>query len=110
MEKINIALSAIEDNAAAIRELNKKLIKRTASRVVIGVPGKNGMSFGQVTSDGNVAVIVSYSVTGAIPLYFCDEEIIESTPPLFAVLPVGTGELRLKTNPRFAYAMILGGG
>lgn len=111
MEKINIALSAIEDNTVAIRELNKKLLARTACRVVMGKPSNddsNTTTFGEVTSDGTVGIVVSILTTTA-SLTFGGVTLVTSKAPLIAVLPAGTGEVRISSIQQGSRALIIGG-
>ena len=107
MDKASVALSATEDNAAAIRELNKKLNSRAECRLIVGKTTGTSATFGKVTSDGNTAVIVTFAGSSTtINLYFRNELINTSPSPLLAVLPKGSGELRV--GIRAAHALIIG--
>lgn len=124
MDKASVALSATEDNAAAIRELNKKLtaaenkiaainelnallMERTACRFVVGTVSGGMTSFGNITSKGNTAVVVVYASTAAAYLLFNGKSVSYSASPLLGVLPEGSGELQIN-NTRTAYALIIG--
>lgn len=108
MDKASVALSATEDNAAAIRELNKKLQSRTACRLVVGKSSGSYTTFGTITSSGNTAVIVVFGGTATNIRLLMDGEIINISPsPIVAVLPKGSGELKI-TGARTANALIIG--
>lgn len=109
MEKINVALSEIEDNTNAIRELNKKLTSRTKCRFAVGNVANSVASFGQVTSDGGVGVIVVIPSTTMLTLTFNGETVVTSQSPIVAVLPAGTGELVISPATTSARALIIGG-
>lgn len=108
MDKINIALSATEDNAAAIRELSKSLARRTKCRLVSGTAANGSTSFGQITSDGNVGVVITFPGT-SVTLTFGGATIATGTSPIIAVLPAGTGEAKLAAAVQNASALIIGG-
>ena len=107
MDKINIALAATEDNAAAIRELNKALVRRCACEVIGGTYGDT-TTFGTVTSNGSLGAVVSFSGDSAT-LKFGDDVLASGQSPLLAVLPAGTKELKLSALRMGATALIIGG-
>ena len=108
MDKINVALSATEDNAAAIRELNKTLLRRTKCRLVAGTAANGVTSFGQVASDGGVGVVITFSGASAT-LMFGNVTVISATSPIIAVLPAGTAEVKLSSAQQSSSALIIGG-
>ena len=108
MEKINIALTEIEDNAVAIRELDKKLLRRTKCRLVSGTVADGNTTFGQITSDGGVGVVITFPGTSAT-LKFGGATVITGRSPIIAVLPAGTGEAVFPSVYQGALALIIGG-
>lgn len=108
MDKVSVALAATEDNAAAIRELSKQLARKTACRIIQSQLNDDGVSsFGNVTSDGSVGVIIKFAGS-TITLEFCDQIVVSGTSPMFAVLPAGSGELKFNMV-RAASALLIGG-
>lgn len=109
MDKINVALSTAEDNAVAIRELNKSLLRRTKCRFVVGQAANGDTSFGRVTSDGTVGVVITFNGSSTVILNFGDTFVRYSASPIVAVLPAGDEELKIAAVVQNAHALILGG-
>ncbi|MDE5592761.1 MAG: hypothetical protein K2I75_02390 [Clostridiales bacterium] len=108
MDKIDAALTATEDNAAAIRALNAKLnaqaeaIERLAERsrdMVISGKADNGVfTFGQIESDGSRPILIVFNETSKRAVYFNKIAVSNGTSPILTWLPAGSGELVLKTS------------
>lgn len=96
MDKATVALSATEDNAAAIRELGRELKRRTTNKYIVGTRISSGISFGNIESDGTVFVIVMATGTTKRDVYYCDKLIWSSPLPAFLLLPKGSGELQAR--------------
>ena len=108
MDKASVALAATEDNAAAIRELSKQFARKTSCRLLDSkLNDEKYASFGNVTSDGSVGVVVKFSGTSTA-LVFCGNIVNTGVSPIIAVLPAGSGELMLGAA-RAANALIIGG-
>lgn len=106
MDRVTVALSATEDNAAAIRDLNKALAQRTTCRYIVATIG-DGTSFGEVTSSGKMGAVVTFSGATAV-LNFCGERVAISSSPIVAVIPAGRGELKLETVRQNGRALLIG--
>lgn len=99
MDKIETALASIEDNAAAIRALNRALKRRPTIDCIFGIQNSNAVSFGVVQSDGNAFVLLMVPYTSQRrEIRFCGETVIASALPLMFRLPKGKGELLLRAN------------
>lgn len=105
---IEALLYASSNNAAAIEALRAELNRGIGikMRVVEGVRSGLNTSFGEVTSKTRAGVIVAYSGSGAV-LFFNGVEMKSGASPIFAVLPVGTGELTLRGNCTNSRAFII---
>lgn len=104
MDRITVALSATEDNAAAIRELGKALAKQASCKFLLGTTDEDGSTtkFGQVVSNGNALAIITFSGS-SVAVGFCGRRITLSSSPVMVFLPAGSGELMLgavRTNAR----------
>lgn len=108
MDKITVALSAAEDNAAALRELAKTVARRTSCSVLGGASVNGKTSFGTVASDGKACVIAAFSGASAT-LKFCGNAVSTSESPVLAVLPSGMGALELDGVRTQARALVIGG-
>lgn len=107
MDKTTIALAATEDNAAAIRELTKRIARKTSLRIVEShINDENKTSFGNVTSDGTTGVLVRFA-GAATALVFCGNVVINTGSPILTLLPAGSGELMMISN-KPAAALIIG--
>lgn len=107
MDKIAMALSAAEDNAAAVRELGKTLERRVGCTLLFGTTGE-ATSFGNVYSSGRSGIVVTFT-GGAATLTFCGDNVVTSqSSPIIAVLPAGNGELKLTSARQSARALIIG--
>ena len=108
MDKATRALSLAEDHALEIESLSAKLTDRLRYVTIAGYGTAKGMSFGNVTSYGGVA-IVAYDDSGQSELRFCGNVIAWGASPIFVMLPPGTGELLLCANRSNARAVVIGG-
>lgn len=98
MDKIDAALTATEDNAAAIRALNKKveqLAERSCDTLIFGKADNGGFTFGEIESDGGRPILIEFNETARRTVYFRKIAITNGTSPILTRLPAGKGELVL---------------
>lgn len=108
MDKIETALTATEDNAAAIRALNNKLrehignvgsvsgeLKVDSVTLIAGsqVSSNGSVTFGNVKSDGNVCAVIAFDNTARRPVVFNNTLLGTTATPAIVMLPKGEGEL-----------------
>ncbi len=115
MDKINRALSGVEENSALIRSLDyslRALVKKTFRVTVVSgkngtVNGASGTVFGKATADGECAAIVRFDGSSA-SLVFNGAKLATSASPMFVKLPEGKGVLGLSAQRSNAVCMIIG--
>lgn len=126
MDKITTALTATEDNAAAIRALGNKLReqaednkaamtdmttlinKRTTNRFIAGKSLTSSIiTFGGLDSDGELCVLLAFEDTAKRVITFCNKTIATTKSPALLVLPKGNGRLSIEA-PMPAYALVFG--
>lgn len=103
MDKVETALTATEDNAAAIRALNNKLnaqaeklerlVESSRNTVIYSAAHPFGSTFGEVESDGNRCVLFLFNDETKCRIIFCGKPLINTTSPILMKLPEGRGEL-----------------
>ncbi|MDE5562000.1 MAG: hypothetical protein K2K13_03680 [Clostridiales bacterium] len=103
MDKIEAALTATEDNAAAIRVLSNKLseqaekldkiAQRSQGMFMVGTAISSGITFGELESDGTRCVMISFNENVKQKVYFCRKAISSGYSPILVRLPEGRGEL-----------------
>lgn len=108
MDKIETALTATEDNAAAIRALNNKLnaqaeaierlAEQTSNTVVYGKAVDGGFTFGHVESDGSRCALIIINETTKRLVYFCRTGVTNGQSPILVRLPAGSGDLTVSTS------------
>lgn len=107
MDKINRALSGVEDNAARIDSICALVKSRTHSTVAVGKTVGAYTSFGSFTVSGGAAVIVAFD-GGGCDLMLGDDKIASGASPMLAAPSRGSGELRLSSARSNARALIIG--
>lgn len=117
MDKIETALTATEDNAAAIRALANRLNAQEkqiqqlsaglTTNIVYAKTITGGASFGKVKSNGKRFALIVFNTADKVKAYFGGAQVGNSYSPILARLPVGTFELAVTTAPP-AYAVIFG--
>ena len=103
MDKIETALTATEDNAAAIRALNNKLnaqaemidrlVERSSNTVIYGAASDVGATLGEVESDGTRCALILFNDGDKRKIIFCKTAISTTSSPVLIRLPAGRGEL-----------------
>lgn len=136
MDKIETALTATEDNAAAIRalsnrlreqtektdaaieelstllnnkteNLSSKLELRTNNKLITGANvGGLMLSFGTVDSDGSVCALLIFNTTNACNIIYSAKVIASLKSPALVILPRGSGKLTVQSATS-GYALVL---
>lgn len=109
MDKIETALTATEDNAAAIRALNKKIDRLAdglTNKVIYGVANDAGATFGELESDGTRCALIIFGETVKRKAIFCKVSCAYSYSPMFVKIPAGRGEF-MTTAPPPVRALLL---
>lgn len=101
MDKINRALSGLDDNTARL----EVLARRINSAVVKGTTDGGVTSFGTLGADGGAAIVAFDG--GACDLVFCGKVVASGASPLFAKLS-GSGELKLSASRTNARGIVFG--
>lgn len=110
MDKATVALSATEDNAAAIRELGRELKRRTSNRFIYGKRTSDGTSFGKIESDGTVCVLVFLPGTSQREIRYGSQVMWAFPLPALILLPKGNEELLIyHASGTLASAVVFGG-
>lgn len=109
MDKTVRAVSMAEDALAAVEALRAATAKskmRVTAKYVYDGSG-NRKTFGNIRSDGNVAVIVKFS--GSEYLNFGERTLSYGSSLMFAILPEGEGELWITGTDSYAQILAFGG-
>ena len=120
MDKVDTALTATEDNAAAIRALNNKLREHIGNvgpvsgeskigsvTFVVGlqVASDGSVTFGKIKSDGNVCAVIAFDSLAKRAVAYDKKTLVTTATPAIVRLPKGDAELSV-ANVTMASAML----